>query len=309
MDKAQVRSNQVSGVVDWITVTSATRAGGHALQSLYRKHRLGSGKQARFFGFDGERDERGMIYGRRETDGRHIFIAPGEAATETWKQAVPVATKVTRLDLACDVWLKEARDQVVQSSRVVLSPVHEAANSYSLITGTKARSGGKKGDTLYVGSRTSGQFGRFYDKGLQKNTAPQGKWLRYEVEYKAIAAIQVASSAVHLTGGQLGEFVKTSVHDWFLARSVVPVFSPATDTPGFTVRSSMKQTTAKKKLAWLHSQVRPTVDFLFELGLGDDAMHSLGLELAYERESGYSTLRRANVRSSQMEQVTEAIER
>lgn len=290
MQDAGIKSNEVSGIVDWLTVTSKTREGGFALQSLFLKHKTGRVTQTKLFGFECTRDTANLTYGIRAKDARHIFIAAGEAARKTWRAAVPVASKVTRLDLACDVWLKDPRDQVKESSRLVLSPAYEGQCNYTMVTGMKGNSKGRKGDTLYVGSRQSAQFGRFYDKGLQQGSAPQGKWLRYEIEYKDKAAGQVAKAACVLNPGQLGEFIKVGVYDWFLKRAIVPAFLPETDTPGFQVRAEMKQTTAEKKLAWLNSQVRPTVEYLVEMGFRDQVVNSLGLELVYPRENEYDVI-------------------
>lgn len=279
---------KTTAAVDWLTVTTKTARGGAALMSLYERHKAGSGRSAKFFGFDCVRDEHGLTWGKRSLDGLYIFIAPGEAARDTWRKAVPVASKVTRIDLAVDVWLEQPRDQVKQSARVVLSQHLDTRLKYTYITGIEGQSRNRAGDTLYIGSRQSAQFGRLYDKGLQKGTAPPGKWLRYEVEYKAGAAFQMAREALQLEPGQLPEFISCAVHSWFQRRDVPPVFQPATDTPGLIIRSEMKQTTATKKLAWLTSQVKPTVQYLFEQGMRSETLRALDIDLVHVPEAWYT---------------------
>lgn len=274
--------------VDWITVTATTRKKGNALLDIYSRYKRGRTQNTKFFGFECLRDENGLTWGQRPRDGRYIYIAAGGIARETWRKVVPVAAKVTRLDLACDVWLDVPRDQVRQSSRLVLSPSLDALTKYVFITGAKGKGRKSTGETLYVGARTSLQYGRFYDKGLQQGTAEKGKWLRYEVEYKQAAALQVAKQALCLSAGQLGEWISCTVYGWFVDRYVVPAFEPKTDTPGLIVRTQMKQTTDEKKLAWLSAQVRPTLTYLFEQGLGDRALGALGLELVEIEVDGYN---------------------
>lgn len=277
-----------AGAVDWLTVTCKTEKGGNTLLATYNKHREGLERDTRFFGFDCKRDKSGLTWGKRTLDGLYIFIASGEVAAEVWRQVLPVATKVTRLDLAVDVWLPIPRDQVRQSSRVVLSPALDAQLKYTYITGVQGKKRQRVGDTLYVGSRQSNQFGRFYDKGLQTATADPGKWFRYEVEYKSGAAFQMSKSALDLDPGVLGEFILCAVFDWFLSRRVPPLFSPMTDTPGLVVRSQMKQTTKERKLAWLRSQVRPTVQYLFEQGMRGETLRALDIDIAMMPDEVYN---------------------
>ncbi len=270
--------NTTRMAIDWLTVTSKRRDGGSALLAVFDRYKDGPVKDVRFFGFDCLRDENGLTWGQRSIDGRYIFIASGQIAAEVWRMVVPWATKVTRIDLAVDVWLDTPRDQIKQSARLVLSPALETRLKYTYITGTKGVKRQRAGDTLYVGSRQSAQFGRFYDKGLQQGTAQPGKWLRYEVEYKSASAVQMAKAAIAQREAALGELISCTVHDWFLRRDVVPVFSPNSDTPGLVVRSQMQQTTKERKLAWLNSQVRPTIQYLFEQGLRSETLRALDIE-------------------------------
>jgi len=277
-----------SSTLDWLTVTTTTRNGRYALQSIFERYKTSEGHPTRFYGFDCLRDEAGLTWGTRSNDGRGILIAPGETATKVFGRLKPVPVKVTRIDLATDVWLEQPRDQVKQSSRVPLSRGYDGRVKATFITGTGGRARGRKGNTLYLGSRQSNQYGRFYDKGLQQKTAPPGKWLRYEVEYKGQGALDIAKAARELLPAQFGEWVMCTVYDWWLDRAVVPIFRPGTDTPGTRVRSQYKQTTPEKKLAWLSSQVRPTVKYLFEQGMRNETLAALGLELAHYDEPGYS---------------------
>lgn len=286
----KVLNCSTSTAVDWLTVTSKSTIGGRRLINAWETHKEGEVRGTRFFGFDCVRDQSGLTWGQRTFDGLSIFIASGEIADKVWRDVVPVATKVTRFDLAVDVWLDEPRDQVRQSARVPMSSAFNRKRKYTYISGAGPGQKGSAGDTLYVGSRKSTQYGRFYDKGLQKDVAPPGKWLRYEVEYKGQASLQMSRKALSTTPAQFGEFVKCAIFAWFLDRSVVPVFQPQTDTPGAKVRAIMQQTTPEKKLAWLSTQVKPTVQFLFEIGMRNKVLAALDIDFVELPGEVYSTI-------------------
>lgn len=201
----QVVLDTKSGL-DWLTVTSTAWNSGNVLLDIYSSHKVGNDRSTPLYGFECLRDEEGLTWGRRPMDGRYILIAPGEVAQKIFLKLAPLPVKVTRIDLACDVWLTTPRDQVTQSARVPLSPAHDSRIKATLVTGRKGTTREKAGDTLYLGARQSTQFGRMYDKGLQQRTQPAGKWFRYEVEYKAAAARQIATQARELLPLQFGEW-------------------------------------------------------------------------------------------------------
>lgn len=279
---------EAEAALDWLTVTTTRPNHGNTMLDLYNRYKTGDGTPATFFGFECMRDEVGLMWGKRNSDARYILIAPGKAAAVVFQKLTPLPVKVTRIDVATDVWLEKSRDQVRQSSRVPLSSAYDSRSRATLITGTGGSRRNRVGDTLYIGSRQSTQFGRMYDKGLQTKTAPVGKWFRYEVQYAGTAAVSIAEVARALVPAALGEWAKCTVFDWFLKRGVAPLFRPQTDTPGAVVRSQYKQTTADKKLAWLKTQVAPTVKYLFEQGLRGELLDALGIELARVDTQGYT---------------------
>lgn len=281
---------RLESCIDWITVTTKYARSGKVLYDLYVAHKEGDSHPAKFFGFECVRDENGLTWGKRMGDGCFILIAPGETAAAIWRKCVSVKAKVTRIDLACDVWLEIPRDQVRQSARVPMSPALDTRISSRLITGISGHGRSRIGDTLYLGHRSSTQYGRMYDKGLQQKSAPPGKWTRYEVEYTGQAALQIAAAAHEMHTSEFGSWIRATVYDWYLERSVVPLFDRETDRPGTRVRMQMKQTSVKRKLVWLQAQVKPTVQYLFEQGLRDEALAALGVELVKIDTDGYSVL-------------------
>lgn len=88
------------------------------------------------------------------------------------------APKVTRFDIALDL-INSGFDIAWHHRREQLSTPDGAGRSLSLIES-------KTGDTMYVGSRTSEKYLRFYDKGREQNTATD--WKRVELETKGDVA-------------------------------------------------------------------------------------------------------------------------
>ncbi len=283
-------SYESDAAVDWLTVTTTRRNDGNRLLDIYSRYKSGDDRPATFFGFDCRRDRAGLTWGRRPKDGRYILIAPGATAQMIFLKLAPLPVKVTRIDLACDVWLDTPRNQVEHSARVPMSPSHESKIKSVYTTGRGGTDRKRTGDTLYLGSRQSMQYGRMYDKGLQEGTTIAEKWFRYEIEYKAKGALQIAQRARELPPSAYGEWIRCTVFDWFVARAVVPLFDPATETPGTTIRSQMKQTTPQKKLVWLRSAVKPTVRYLFEQGLKRETLDALGLDLVQIDIGEYNTI-------------------
>lgn len=271
--------DKINGSLDWLTMTTERSKIGHDWADIWRKLMLKERKPASFFGFNGERAEGGSFYGRRVTDGRYIIILAGHFAHEYYPRVKPHIGKVTRLDLACDLWMSKNTSHIAKQAGKVLDRSFDMKCKVSYITGLKGTlERPLAGDTLYVGSRQSVMFGRLYDKGLQLGVAPPGKWLRYEVEYKSYAAKQVLEALNKIGLKHAGTNIQRTVHSWFKLRGIEPNYAPGEDCAEFKVRSMVRQKTKDKKLMWLRTQVQPTVQYLLSEGLGTEVTSALGLE-------------------------------
>jgi len=276
--KAHRLVGKQSSTIDWLTVTTTKMVSGYGWYSYFRDNAAGKVSSTNFFGFDCVRDEDGLVVGQRQSDGRYIAILQGSRAAEAWQTMYSKTCNVSRVDLACDVWLDESLDVVGKLARKVLNPKYETIFSFRHIAGKAGGEGRPStGETLYCGSRSSDAYGRVYDKGKQTKTAEAGRWFRYEVEYKDNAARQIVEVANKQDSEQLGAWVNTQVYAWFVSRGIKPVFGKLTAVKEFRVRAFIRRTTDDKKVAWLRSQVKPTVEYLFEMGLGERAIDALGL--------------------------------
>ena len=284
---------RISTSVDWLTATTQKASGGEGWKAHFLLSQEEPIQDTKFFGFDCRRDAAGQTFGQRARDGRFIYILSGMAANRFWRQIAPRASSVTRFDVAVDCYLREPREQVKHSARVVLSSAYETNRKYARFHG---RSGGygraSTGDTLYVGSRQSTAYGRLYDKGLQTKTCEPGRWIRYEIEYKGGGAFQAQTEALKTPPDLLGEWIESTVYKWFKGRDVVPLFVPNSDALPFHVRSFLRVSSNEKKLMWLSSQVKPTVEYLWSQGFGFDVLDALGL--TGEMYDGWAKLAQAS---------------
>lgn len=270
-----------AGDVDWVTATTQNSRTGHYWMSLFHQHRNeypGETRKWKAHGFAGLQHEK-LIWAQRESDGRFMIVAQSDAAGEYWVKLRTSGTKVTRVDLAVDCWLPEEKPGLAGEAYEKLRQTDgdNKRLGYSYITNTR------HGETLYVGSRTSQQFGRLYDKGIQQGSCPPGQWFRYEVEFKRPMADEVYGWLNDKIDNKtlVGCWIAGAVRQWFCARDVEPVYD-SDQADLHLIRPVAAVTSTERKLIWLQDQVKPTVAKLFQLGLGERAIVALGLDSCLE---------------------------
>lgn len=267
--------------VDWLTMTSTDPNTGEAwwrLFEIYRDSLEGEEPPAKQFDnrwYSGHKI--GQVSWGHNPERGWIFVASGEAANNLWLQAVPPKHRVTRVDLACDLQLSQPQKLASTSYDLVQRANSNLKLNYSLIQNNKG------GTTLYVGSRNSAQFGRLYDKGVQAERAEKGHLWRYEVEFKRPLADAVMDEFTAADPDERAEVIGDTVLDWFENRGVlVPQNGDRQHAMQLTVEKRV--TTYDRKLAWLRTQVRPSVRELVEAGLGAQVVNALMLPVETDNE-------------------------
>lgn len=302
-DFADVRP---SSDVDWLTATTQNERVAMNWMEAITKYRLEYCLQEmvnpfKMRGFEGFAHG-GVRWAFRQSDNRFMIVLSGDAAGDMWAKIVPMGgAKVTRLDLRVDFYSPEDKKGLVYNSyRVPGSEAFDANRMrYSCLVNNLL------GQTLYVGSRSSQQMGRLYDKGIQSKACPPGQWFRYEVEAKERIAAGLSRHLARMVQdcpGDVEDWIRTFVHQWFLERWVVPLFSPSSLDGGYD-RPSVTITTPQKKLAWLRAQVRPTIAYLFDIGMGDEALDALGLWSRQEEQAMVELCRQAVVEADVPDQI------
>lgn len=267
--------------VDWLTVTTKKEDVGADLYKImvdYKSNSRGSemlwGDRS-FYGYEGVGSSH-VFWGYHNRNG-YILQLKGDVAHAHFGQLKGTLANVTRMDIAVTI---ELNNPIIGLGNRYYNKILNDGRLSRKLTEVKNSQGG---NTLYIGSRSSSQMGRIYDKGAQMG-GDAGRIWRYEVELKKPRALPTAQ----VFWGMLGEGVTFSsvestlahwVHEWFLARGVKCPWRRDAKSDFGKIRVEYGQTDKDKKLQWLRSQVRPSVQWLFSNGFTDETLEALGLNL------------------------------
>jgi hypothetical protein len=285
-----LNGEKVTANIDWLTMTTKNDTLGTTWYEEFVKRVRANGgggvnfrrlvKYSQRLGFTME-DFEGFSWGYSEHHNRYIVILRGAVAHNFWRRVIlPSQVRVTRIDFAVTVELKSPQDLVGKA--------YEKLERDGIPEGVKTRKFTKittysGGATLYVGSRTSDFFGRLYDKGAQLGNMENVSW-RYEVEVHKPKASSMASQLydrLQQSHPKTQEYnaIATFVHQWFGARGITPVWAMKEGLDVLAAQHEIAIKTPKRRLAWLRTQVAPTVDDLIKLGLGRQVVEALGMDL------------------------------
>jgi len=280
-----VIDNVVSSV-DFLTVTVTSP--GKSILLMQEAERLkvdleGCGWAVKKWGMKGYSGYRiaGMAWGMRH-DGC-IMMLSGQDAAINWLPALALAENVTRLDLAATVALESPFINVAKAAyaRAITDPEKCFAKrrKYSFVENSAG------GQTCYIGSRISDQFGRIYDKGCESEkdacTSPGLIW-RYEVEFKSYRAKKLArqmEASARAETETVAEAISHLVYTWFRARGIPPIFNDVPYHANWTVELEARITDDEASLQWLTVQVRPSVERLLERGREAEVFEALGIHI------------------------------
>jgi DNA relaxase NicK len=271
-----------SAAVDFLTITAVdtgvkTALCERALKTSAILEEFGEQRKSwHWRGYSGFRTG-GMAYGERQDSA--IAMLSGIDCQAFWSIFAPHSTNCTRVDLAVTIRLKKCSPRLLEN--YVKWAREEGSPALRRLT--SVTSGDGTGKTLYVGSRSSDQFGRVYDKGAQiKNPLEIHRLYRYEVEFKRDRAALVLGE---LIGSKQPEerarLIGQTVFTWFDNRGIPPVFGKFGDG-SIPLELSARITSASRKLTWLRKQVRPTVRWLLEATGERDVLWALGLDEMYK---------------------------
>jgi DNA relaxase NicK len=268
---------EVTAGVDWLTVRADNEVtGGAALRLAWaileeQTATLPRPIEARLRGYDGWRA--GPL-GFMVNDDRCLLSLAGSLAQRYLKRVAEIEVTATRIDLAVDVALFDAKPEAAlryaQLGRFEEAGIRQGYKSkFTLLTGSDG------GSTLYIGSRSGRLFARLYDKGIQSQTAHRGLLWRYEVEYKQDAAR--AAYLGLLEAERQRDYILRLVHRHFRDRGVPPLFEAL--GPAKPLERYKEETTPMEQLSWLEHQVKPTVGRLRLAGYEEEVYNSLGLPI------------------------------
>lgn len=279
------RAEIIDTGVDWLTAVLSSEAvkSGRRYQEWEELFNaiapLGEVNQAaHWLGYQGKSFE-GAFIGLRY-DGGAIRLS-GQVARDNWLGLDLSEAHITRCDVQVTCrWEAETitpvRRAAVQAegANALLPPQRQRL--------VEERRDNRGGATTYIGSRQSSSFSRTYNKSAENADAYGPNAYRYEVQYNRDTAPDVVRA---LTTHQeaLQAACVAMVWDWYERRGVIPFFSRSGQVVPY-VREVLTPTSTDRKLHWLNTQVRPTVEGLLARDLRLETLvaifgKSLGEEL------------------------------
>lgn len=262
--------------VDWLTMTTKEDKVGQEWYDIYLKYkgqRRREGNEEKQFhnGFYGGVRIASMSVGHSDRIGFIVIIGGGDAE-RLFKRLRPGKHRVTRLDLAMDFAFDRPVDLAGETFKKLSKGKANKQRKFSLYSHSDL------GKTLYLGSRTSMQFGRLYDKGIEGNRARAGLLWRAEVEYKKPMSGSVAKALWDVDPNSREMAICDTVGEWFAERKS-ELFKAEERANAMHVSVEQRVTTADRKLAWLRTQVAPTVQQLISAGYGKTVLNTLLLDV------------------------------
>jgi hypothetical protein len=250
--------NLIGSGVDWITASAQATSTGHSLEILGRwlvndERRLGNDEREwRSHGYEGISSGSASV---GVGDAGTVLRVSGYRASEVCRDIVSIADNVSRIDLQSTVRFSRdihalAREHAGELRRV------QSQRAKQLHTRLERTFG--RGDTLYVGSRTSNYYGRVYDKARESGEQEYVRCWRYEVECKGDGARQAVTLATKTEGA--AEAIAAGVYRWYAERGVQPRYEPWRND-GLTM-VGRPETDDERRLTWLATQVAPMISRL-----------------------------------------------
>lgn len=268
----------VTSGIDWLTATLplysamdnqwVERALRHVDAVVADGHRL---EYARLNGYDGVRSG-GCFVGSR-FDG-HMVQFSGAYADMVFDEVYRPDAHFSRLDLQTTVKYR------VMPKRVAKDAYRDAITENETISVARRRKvyiivGSDGGDTCYVGSPSSDERGRIYNKEVQSEDILYMRTWRYEVVLKNDKAT-VCAGSIPKRATTRPQFVSDYCGHWWEKRGItVPWLLAQTPLPICPVRTV--PTDIERKLNWLKHQVRPTIEYLLTVQDKESILALLGL--------------------------------
>ena len=259
---------------DWLTLSTNSAEDGLLLIEWFNLKLQGEVKTGavpkkwRFQGYIGIQAS-GLKCGVRVGD-ETIVMLTGDAQKLWYSDLVLREIKATRMDLQVTVALDTPRPALAHMCYLKLRE--------ALAEGGKGRAlkyiSSPRGDTVYVGKRSSSVYLRLYDKSIDLGETKTGIYWRYEVEFKRSTADRIWK-LFHVKQFD-AEWVAAQVFEEFIKRGVIPVFD--VEDRILAVETGARVSTVESQLSWLRRCVAPVIAQLFNLGYEEKVLKAIKLK-------------------------------
>lgn len=287
MSQSEISSFLEVGV-DYITATSHQRNPADSLYSFGRwmvSEEASNGCKSgdwRASGYRGFRAGRACVgIGRQGC----IVRASGESASEYWNQLYHVADNITRLDLQVTTHNGRVAPDRIRKHH---AETKRAACGRGRPAAFKCFYGPNGAETLVLGSRASDRYCRIYDKGLESGEQRYRDAVRYELELKRDAALNMAGyldsqeNDQALMVAEVHKFLcNRGTHSGFYncnCRRFVDCVHELRQSSALSVTGRQRAPELTRVLKWLRVCVSPSVTRLRGAGLDSEVCAALGWE-------------------------------
>lgn len=222
---------------------------------------------------------RGLGYAGFVSGGASYGVGPqgviarltGGSSAESWRTLYHWGAKCTRIDLQCTVRLdSDPAERIAQDWETVVKRWKELKRAHE----PHLHCGPYGPETIEIGSRQSERFGRIYDKRKESKLDHYSKAVRWEVEFKGSVAGMVAKHLVDegLAFTGIAPHVVGFFSKYRVSLPAVQNFSAHTCAP-------RRETDVTKKIRYLHTSIRPLVQFLISSGRVQEVYQALELPM------------------------------
>lgn len=275
----------IAGVgIDWITATlprdeADDEKWGERLHDAVAE-RVGRGNRLKGWSMHGYEGiiSGGMGYAISDS---HVMVrSSGESAMEVIWYLTPYRAKVTRLDIALDVRYNGLlNERILEHESRILRAMREAGVRERKTSKVVNSDGGM---TLYVGSRSSDNMMRIYNKEIESGDSEYKGIIRYELELKGRRSQKAWRTIRDIVHGDdasrksgLASRLISTVHAHLAPYGIdLPIVDHGEAIP---LAVSKRHTDNEISLEWLRSQVRPTIKRLVKTGMMPEVIEALGL--------------------------------
>lgn len=191
-----------------------------------------------------------------------------------FEEATHPSARVPRLDIQVTVTFDTMPTDIID-----IAYVKSVSAAQQLSNGRKRKIwkivGNNGGETLYIGSSKSEQYGYIYNKEVQSEDPLYTRCWRYEVRFKNELAAQVYHQLV-LAPSTRHKVIVELVGSWFELRGVNVPWTDASVGAILPITKT-QPSDIERSLWWLERQVKPVLNRLDAAGVMNQAMRALGL--------------------------------
>lgn len=194
-------------------------------------------------------------------DDGHMVQLTGHSANEHYIRVYRPDAHISRVDVQCTVKYKEMPNDIARNI------AESTAHSNQFLSRARHRktiliTGSDGGDTLYIGSPSSEQRARIYNKDVQSEDIAFMRCWRFEIVYKNDLATRLCISTP-LQAIERAEWAKSVVYAWLAARGTCMLWGR--ECAAITLPlARMLPTDVERRIGWLRKQVAPTIRKLIQ---------------------------------------------